>query len=97
MSQEDIQVCDACGVTAEMGYMIGEGDEVAEVQISAPDQASAATEFDRYLSLAKSINENVVHDFDALTLSEPVQVTVKLQFECSAEKLIFELRSRSIQ
>ncbi len=96
MSQEEYQVCDACGVTAEMGYVISEGDDVAEVQIFAESMEEAATEFERYLSLAKTVNQNVIHDFDQAEQVNDKKVTVKLKFECSAEKLIFELKSRSI-
>ncbi|AMG29086.1 DUF406 domain-containing protein [Grimontia hollisae] len=96
MSQEDYQVCDACGVTAEVGFIIGEGDEVAEVEIFAEDKASAVAEFQRYLDLAKQVNENVIHDLNENAELSLNPLTVKLKFECSAEKLIFELRSRSL-
>ncbi len=96
MSQEEYQVCDACGVTAEMGYVISEGDDVAEVQIFAQSNEEASKEFERYLSLAKTVNPNVMHDFGQAEEVFDSQVMVKLKFECSAEKLIFELKSRSI-
>lgn len=96
MSQEENQVCDACGVTAEMGYIILEGDDVAEISIFAQDKSVALAEFQQYLHLAKQVNKNVVHDLDENTAFSLNPLTVKLKFECSAEKLIFELRSRSL-
>lgn len=96
MSQEEYQVCEACGVTAEMGFVIGEGDEVAEVRIFAEEKAAAIAEFERYLSLAKEVNENVIHDLNECAELVLDPLVVKLKFECSAEKLIFELRSRSL-
>ncbi|WP_407334044.1 DUF406 family protein [Enterovibrio sp. 27052020O] len=96
MSQEEFQVCDACGVTAEMGYVISEGDDVAEVEIFAADKAAALSEFRAYLSLAKEVNDAVIHDLDETAELALDPLKVKLKFECSAEKLIFELRSRSL-
>lgn len=96
MKSSESQVCEACGVTAEMGYMIAEGDDVAEVVIYAQDKDSALTEFNAYLSIAKETNENVVHDLDMNSDFSLDPLTVKLKFECSAEKLIFELKSRSL-
>ncbi|PKF49841.1 DUF406 family protein [Enterovibrio nigricans] len=96
MSQEENQVCEACGVTAEMGFVIGEGDEVAEVSIFAADKESAIAEFKNYLALAKQVNENVEHDLNESAEFSVDPLTVRLKFECSAEKLIFELRSRSL-
>ncbi len=32
------EVCEACGVAGEMGFIIKEGDEVAEVTIFATEQ-----------------------------------------------------------
>ncbi|KXF82968.1 DUF406 family protein [Enterovibrio coralii] len=96
MSQEEYQVCDACGVTAEMGFVISEGDDVAEVSIFASDKDAAIAEFKNYLALAKEVNENVLHDLNECADVSFDPLTVRLKFECSAEKLIFELRSRSL-
>ncbi|MDD1793455.1 YfcZ/YiiS family protein [Enterovibrio makurazakiensis] len=96
MSQEEIQVCDACGVTAEMGYVISEGDDVAEVEIFATNKAAALAEFGAYLALAKEVNDAVIHDLDEEAEFSHNPLNVRLKFECSAEKLIFELRSRSL-
>ncbi|MCC4800566.1 DUF406 family protein [Enterovibrio norvegicus] len=96
MSQEEFQVCEACGVTAEMGYVISEGDDVAEVEIFAEDKTIAIAEFNAYLALAKQVNDAVVHDLDESAELALNPLKVRLKFECSAEKLIFELRSRSL-
>lgn len=96
MKQEKNQACDACGVTAEMGYLIAEGDDIAEVIIFADNKAIALAEFNEYLLLAKQVNNNVVHDLDENEVIFFNPLNVKFTFECSAEKLIFELRSRSL-
>lgn len=97
MSQQDeYQVCDACGVTAEMGFMINEGDDVADVTIFAASKEAAMIEFQRYLSLAKEVNVNVIHNLNENAELDLNPLVIKFKFECSAEKLIFELKSRSI-
>lgn len=89
------ELCEACGVTAEVGFIIGEGDEIAEVSIFGQSKELLQLEYDKYISLAKEVCANVKFDADAV--KENVQeVHVKFQFEVSAEKLIFELKSRSL-
>ena len=96
MTQSNNEVCDACGVTAEMGYVILDNDDVTEVTIFSEEKSHAIAEFNEYLQLAKSVNKNVVHDLDENADLSLDPLIIKLKFECSAEKLIFELRSRSL-
>lgn len=96
MSQNEYETCDACGVSAEMGFVIKEGDDVAEVTIFAENKQDVEAAFQPYLALAQSINQNVVHDLRSENIENSNPCTIKLKFECSAEKLIFELRSRSL-
>ena len=96
MKYEEATVCDACGVTAEMGYVIGAGDEVAEVTIFANDRESALTEFAAYQQLAMQVNADVMHDFNPQEAFAISPLVVKFKFDYSAEKIIFELRSRSL-
>jgi len=97
MSNEelDYQTCEACGVSAEMGFIIKEGDDVAEVHIFANGKAALEAELNNYLALAKEVNANFKHEVSPLT-DDSQALTARIQFECSAEKLIFELKSRSI-
>lgn len=97
MSQEEYQVCDACGVSAEMGFVISEGDDVADVTIFANSKEAALAEFNRYLTLAQSVNEKVIHNLNEADDFLPEPLSIKFKFECSAEKLIFELKSRAIR
>nr|WP_086939980.1 DUF406 family protein [Thaumasiovibrio occultus] len=87
------EACEACGVSAEMGFVIKEGDDVASVTITAPDQTAAQGELEKYLELAKEVN--AAFTYQAADFAEG-KLEVLVKFECSAEKLIFELRSRSI-
>lgn len=93
--EQEYQPCDACGVSAEMGFIIKEGDDVAEVKVFANGKKALETELNNYLLLAKEVNANFKHDVTELTETSQ-ELTARIQFECSAEKLIFELKSRSL-
>jgi uncharacterized protein YfcZ (UPF0381/DUF406 family) len=101
MSDQSIEVeaenelCEACGVTAEVGFIIGEGDEVADVSIFAQSTELLEIELNKYISLAKEICANVEYEASPVN-EESTELHAKFKFEVSAEKLIFELKSRSI-
>ncbi|WP_415721914.1 YfcZ/YiiS family protein [Photobacterium ganghwense] len=92
---QEYQTCEACGVSAEMGFIIKEGDEVAEVHIFGGDKPALEAELANYVSLAKTVNANVKHEVNELS-EDSTELTARFQFECSAEKLIFELKTRSL-
>lgn len=89
------EVCEACGVAGEMGFIINEGDEVSEVSLFAASKEAVEAEFTKYLELAKTVNAAVEHEVE-ITEKEQFELHAKLKFEVSAEKLIFDLKSRSI-
>ncbi|MDV7103437.1 YfcZ/YiiS family protein [Vibrio sp. TH_r3] len=89
------ELCEACGVTAEVGFIIAEGDEVAEVSVFGDSKQNIQTEFEKYLALAKQVCENVIYETTPID-DQTTELHAKFKFEVSAEKLIFELKSRSI-
>lgn len=89
------EVCEACGCAGEVGYIINEGDENASVSVFASDKATLQQEFEKYVSLAKEVNENVTYEIDPTSNNE-TELHANFTFEVSAEKIIFELRSRSL-
>lgn len=91
---EESDVCEACGVAGEMGFIIGEGDEVAEVTVFASEKSQRENELSKYVELAKQVCANV--EFEAEDDAEKGQTLARFKFEVSAEKLIFELKTRSI-
>lgn len=91
----DIQVCEACGCAGEIGFIIKEGDEVAEVMVMAPNKAQLEAEFEKYLALAKQVSDNVEVEVSPLD-DNSTELHARFKFEVSAEKLIFELKSRSL-
>ena len=56
MTEENIvcdpenEICEACGVSAEMGYVIGAGDEVAEVSLFGDSKELLEKEFAKYVA-----------------------------------------------
>ncbi len=92
---ENSQVCEACGCAGEMGFIIKEGDEVADVTIFAETNSALESELAKYVELAKSVCEAVEYNVEEIT-EESKQTTARFKFEVSAEKLIFELKTRSI-
>ncbi len=95
MSTEPEQVCEACGCAGEMGFIIKEGDDVAEVTIFAAGQTLLQAELDRYVELAKQVCAAVEFEVSPIT-EESTELTARFKFEVSAEKLIFELKTRSL-
>lgn len=91
----DNEVCEACGCAGEMGYIIKEGDDVAEVTIMGESIAVLEAEFEKYLALAQSVNSKVEFEKSPLNDSSK-ELSARFKFEVSAEKLIFELKSRSL-
>lgn len=95
MTTEQEQVCEACGCAGEMGFIIKEGDDVAEVTIMAAGQALLESELAKYVELAKQVCANVQHEITPIE-QDSTELTARFKFEVSAEKLIFELKTRSL-
>ncbi|EAR57343.1 hypothetical protein SKA34_06285 [Photobacterium sp. SKA34] len=95
IEKEEYQVCDACGVSAEMGFIIKENDDTADVKVFANGKDALEIELSNYLALAKEVNANYKVETTPVN-ADSTELTARIQFECSAEKLIFELRSRSL-
>lgn len=93
--QEQVQeCCDSCGCYAEVGTIIGEGDESVVLPIEAASEAEAQARLAQYAALAKQICDAVV--IQQQWQADTGVLTAGLQFTCTAEKLIFEMRARAI-
>ncbi|MGL5949762.1 MAG: YfcZ/YiiS family protein [Aeromonas sp.] len=97
MSEQRIdETCDSCGCFAEIGTIIGEGDEVMELVIEAPTSAEALAKLAAYEALAQKVTPEATLSQTLQETAAGVTLTATLQFSCTAEKLIFEMRARSI-
>ncbi len=92
---EGSQVCEACGCAGEIGFIIREGDEVADVTVFADSKAALESELAAYVELAKSVCANVEYNISDIT-EDSKEASARFKFEVSAEKLIFELKTRSL-
>ncbi|MFA0415417.1 DUF406 family protein [Vibrio renipiscarius] len=96
MSNElEAQVCEACGCAGEMGFFITEGDDIAEVTIFSQDHSLLEVELAKYVELAKQVNAAVEYEATEVN-ADSTELTARFKFEVSAEKLIFELKTRSL-
>ncbi|SON53193.1 YfcZ/YiiS family protein [Vibrio tapetis] len=93
--KDNQEVCEACGCAGEIGFIIQEGDEVALLEINAADKASLEAEFSKYLELAKQVTSDVEYDVQPMS-EDATLLTARFKFTCSAEKLIFELKTRTL-
>ena len=98
MSVEDKvqETCDSCGCCAEIGTIIGEGDDVMELVIEAAAEADARAKLAAYEALAKQVTAEAQVSSELTQGANGVILKARLQFTCTAEKLIFEMRARSI-
>lgn len=92
MKKED-SICESCGNVGEIGYIIGQGDEIAEILIVG-DEKFAELRLNDYLDIAKTINKDFKYNKSYNT--ETNTLVVNVEFEVSAEKLIFELKTRHL-
>lgn len=56
------EVCEACGCAGEIGFIIREGDDVAEVSLFGSDKAHLEGKLAEYISLAKQVCANVEYE-----------------------------------
>ena len=85
-------VCEACGCAGEIGFIIKEGDEVAEVTVCGNSKALIETELAKYVELAKQVSSNVEFEASEMT-EESTGLKARFKFEVSAEKLNSEVKT----
>ena len=96
VSNQEDDFCETCGCSAEMGFIIKEGDDVAEVSLFGEEKAQMEAEFGKYIALAKEVNSSVEYEVTPMA-DDAKELHARFKFEVSAEKLIFELKTRSLR
>lgn len=91
------EVCEACGCLAEVGTIIREGDDVVTVPVEGSDEADARARQARYLEIAKMACPDVKMQDELTQVGSGVVLNTVFEFTCTAEKMIFELRARSVR
>ena len=93
---EVTETCDSCGCFAEIGTIIGEGDDVMELVIEAAEETDARAKLAAYEALARQVTAEAKSSSELSQGAHGVILKARLQFTCTAEKLIFEMRARSL-
>jgi len=96
INKTDNKVCEACGCAGEIGFVIKEGDEVSEVQISAENEQQLESELNKYVTLSKQVCASSSHEVSHPS-DDKLSLVARFQFEVSAEKIIFEMKARSLR
>lgn len=91
------EVCEACGCLAEVGTIIREGDDTVVVPVEGDNEADARARQARYLEVAKMACPDVKMSEELIQQSSGVVLQTVFQFTCTAEKMIFEMRARSVR
>lgn len=84
-------VCEACGTIVELGSVIAEDDTVLVLPFEGADQAGVKKLAQKYIDAAKGRFETVEVTLEEAATEQGFNCKVTLAFECTAEKLIFEM------
>ncbi|MFT6986319.1 MAG: hypothetical protein ACJAT7_002152 [Psychromonas sp.] len=89
--QNTNDVCEACGTFVELGSVIAEDDTVLVLPFSGTDKASVELLAQKYIDAAVARFPSVEFSKKTETTDTGETCKLSLQFECTAEKLIFEM------
>ena len=88
-NEDDIS--EACGTIVELGSVINEDDTVLVLPFTGSDSATVNKLAEKYIDAAKERFASVEVNLQETTSAEEVSLEVSLSFECTVEKLIFEM------
>ncbi len=84
-------VCEACGSFVELGSVIAEDDTALVLPFVGKDKEAVHALSKKYIDAAKQRFATVQVSTEESTSGDQVTLQVTLNFECTAEKLIFEM------
>ncbi|MFT5557867.1 MAG: hypothetical protein ACJAYB_001171 [Psychromonas sp.] len=84
-------VCEACGSFVELGSVISDDDTVLVLPFIGKDSAAVKALAQKYIDAAKTRFDSVVVTEQETTADDGVSLRVTFDFDCTAEKLIFEM------
>jgi uncharacterized protein YfcZ (UPF0381/DUF406 family) len=84
-------VCEACGSFVELGTVITEDDTVLVLPFTGKERAALKALAKKYIDAAKTRFDYVVVTEQETTADDLVTLQVTFNFDCTAEKLIFEM------
>lgn len=90
------EVCEACGSFVELGSVISEDDTLLVLPFSGESKEAVKQLAQKYIDAAKArfatVNVNTQENSD----QDGYHIELSLTFECTAEKLIFEMNLSAI-
>ena len=90
-------VCDTCGAIVELGSVIAEDDTMLVLPFTGEDKASVEQLAQKYIDAAKERYPEVVVTTEESRDADGEHIKLALTFECTAEKLIFEMGLSAIK
>jgi len=90
-NSNESDVCEACGTIVELGSVIAEDDTVLVLPFNGADEAGVNKLAQKYIDAAKARFATVEVSQANTTTEQGFSSSVTLTFECTAEKLIFEM------
>tara|TARA_R110001583_G_scaffold10698_5_gene49125 strand:+ start:47430 stop:47732 length:303 start_codon:yes stop_codon:yes gene_type:complete len=87
----EVDVCEACGTFVELGSVIEAGDTILVLPFDGVDEAGVNKLAQKYIDAAKARFEEVIVTQEHSTTEQGFSCKVTLEFDCTAEKLIFEM------
>lgn len=98
MSQEQNtnDVCEACGTIVELGSVIAEDDNVLILPFAGGNKEAVAQLAQKYIDAAQQRFPEVVVTTQESSDADGEHIELKLTFDCTAEKLIFEMNMSAI-
>ncbi|MCG6202586.1 DUF406 family protein [Psychromonas antarctica] len=89
--QNTNDVCEACGTFVELGSVITEDDTLLVLPFSGTDKASVDRLAQKYIDAAKARFSTVEFSKNEQNTETGFDCELSLKFECTAEKLIYEM------
>ena len=90
-NSNESDVCEACGTIVELGSVIKEDDTVLVLPFEGVDPAGVNKLAQKYIAAAKARFDTVEVNKAESTTEQGFSIELTLTFECTAEKLIFEM------
>jgi len=91
LSAEAADVCEACGTIVELGSVIAADDTVLVLPFEGTDEAGVNKLAQKYIDAATERFATVQVNKVLSTTEQGFACELALTFECTAEKLIFEM------
>lgn len=95
--QCELDVCEACGSFVELGSVISDDDTVLILPFSGGSKADVELLAQKYIDAAKERFPEVIVNTEASSDADADHLNLTLTFDCTAEKLIFEMGLSAIK